>query len=59
METSFTTFKEMPKGFVNPLHEAPFITPSATISDDEEHPALVDDLDGRERGELRASKKKR
>ena len=49
----------MPKGLVNPLHGALFITPSATISDDEEHPALVDDLDGKERGELRASKKKR
>ena len=59
METSFTTFKEMPKGLVNPLYEAPFITPSATSSDGEEHPALVDDLDGRERGRLREKKKKR
>lgn len=51
METSFTT--------INPLYEAPFITPSATSCDGEEHPALVDDLDGRERGGLRGSKKKR
>ena len=59
METSFTTFEEMPKGLVNPLYEPPCITPSATSSDGEEHPALVDDLDGRERGGLRGSKKKR
>ena len=59
METSFTTFKEMPKGLVNPLYEVPFIIPSATSSDGEEHPALVDDLDGRERGGLRGSRKKR
>ena len=59
METSFTTVKEIPKGLVNPLYEAPFIIPSATSSDGEEHPAMVDDLDGRKRGRLRATKKKR
>lgn len=58
-ETSFTTFKKMTKGLVNPLYEAPFITQYTTSSDAEEHPALVDDLDGREKGGLRGSKKKR